>query len=306
MERTEEFLEMDDGHKVYMVTWIPKSPIGHVHLLHGMAEHIGRFDDFARFLARQGYAVTGHDQRGHGRTAKRNGKLGFIAEQNGFERLVQDARQIVLAGQEKLDKLPFILFGHSMGSYVARRYIQLYSDSVERVVLSGSGGNVKYQGHVARGYAKSMARTFGPQDRNHLLTSVMFGQFNAQFPEADAGFGWLSRDPEVVQSYIADPLCGFIPTNQFFVDLFDGIFIIHNPREVRKVRSGLPIFFVSGSADPVGNLGEGVFMAAKQLADAGAEDVTVFLGEGARHELLNELHRERYYEIIADWMKRDA
>lgn len=297
---------MDDGHKLYTVMWVPESPIGHVQLLHGMAEHIGRFDDFARFLASHGYAVTGHDQRGHGRTAKRNGKLGFLAERNGFERIVEDARQVVAAMQGKLGELPFILFGHSMGSYVARRYIQLYSDSVERVVLSGSGGNVKYQGFAGREYARAMVRTFGTQGRNHLLTSLMFGQFNVQFPEADAGFGWLSRDPKVVQSYITDPLCGFIPTNQFFVDLFDGIFIIHNPREVRKVRNGLPIFFASGSNDPVGNLGKGVFMAAKQLTDAGVENVTVFLGENARHELINELHRELYYEVIVRWMKRDA
>ncbi|WP_088005994.1 alpha/beta hydrolase [Indiicoccus explosivorum] len=305
MKKTEEFLEMEDGFKLHTVSWIPESPKAHVHLLHGMAEHIERFDDFARFLTEQGYAVTGHDQRGHGYTAKRNGTFGFFAERDGFARVTEDARRVISITNERLGHLPFILFGHSMGSYIARRYIQLYSDGVRKVVLSGTGGSVKYQGHAAKAYAQAMARAFGKEQRNNLLTAVMFGQFNAQFPDADAGFGWLSRDEAIVHSYISDPLCGFIPTNQFYIDLFSGISLIHDMKEVRKIRKGLPVFFASGSRDPVGDLGRGVFMAARQMADAGVDDVTVYLAEGARHELINELDKERYYAVIASWMDRD-
>lgn len=141
MTKTIQYVTMSDGQEIYTVVYKPDMPIkGHIHILHGMAEHIGRYEEFALFLTEHGFIVSGHDHRGHGHTGKKQGQFGFFTENEGFERVTEDVREILHTVREDFELPPPILFAHSMGSFIGRRYIQKYGHSISRIVLSGTGG----------------------------------------------------------------------------------------------------------------------------------------------------------------------
>lgn len=282
-----------------------QTPIGHVHLLHGLAEHIERYDEFANFLVENGFVVSGHDHRGHGKTADKNGKLGFFAEQDGFERVTEDVREVLVRVREDMEDVPLILFGHSMGSFVARRYTQKYSESLAKVVLCGTTYSPGVMGDIGKIIGKLASKQNTPQTESALLNKLAFGGFNKQFEDAKTDFDWLSSDENEVKKYIEDPYCGFIPTNQFYIDLFDGLKIIHEGNEIKNIRKDLPVLLISGSQDPVGKSGKDVFKVAKGLTNVGMENVTVQLIENARHEILHEVEKHDTYQFITKWMLKN-
>jgi alpha-beta hydrolase superfamily lysophospholipase len=152
--------------------------------------------------------------------------------------------------------------------------------------------------------AKSLARIQGKEKESKLMNELAFSSFNKQFENAITPFDWLSSDVKEVRTYVEDPYCGFIPTHQFFKDLTDGLLLIHSKEENKKIRKDLPVLFISGSADPVGNNGKGVFQVAEELTKAGLQQVAVYLFEGMRHEILNEQNKELVYEVIVRWLRK--
>ncbi|WP_419961846.1 alpha/beta hydrolase [Psychrobacillus sp. BM2] len=298
---------MSDGHLIHIVMFTPDiPPIGHVHLLHGMEEHIGRYDDFATFLMSKGFVVTGHDHRGHGITAEKNGQYGYFADKLGFERVTEDVREVLLHVRENLGDIPLILFGHSMGSFIARRYMQKYSDSLTKIILSGTTFNPGLMGDAGRLLSKFTSAVKSPTAKATVLNNMAFGGFNKQITNPKTPFDWLSTDENEVQKYIEDPLCGNIPTNRFFIDLFDGLKIIHQDKENNHIKKDLPVLVISGAKDPVGKDGKDIFKVANGLKSVGMTNVTVHLVEDARHEILNEVNKLQTYEIIANWMIDNA
>ena len=302
MQVSKTYIRVSDGHELYYECYEPPSPIGHVHMIHGMAEHIGRYTEFAEYLASRGFIVSAHDQRGHGKTAERNGVKGYFADHDGFERVVEDAHAVIAEVQQATGGLPLILFGHSMGSFVARRYMQLHSEDISRVVLSGTGGDPGTSGKIGLAVAIASAKTQGKQQPNKALGKMTFGSFNKPFAEEGSSYAWLTRDKGRVAMYEADAWCGFESTNQFYIDLFTGLAVINKPSEIAKIRKDLPILLISGAEDPVGNNGKGVFSSAKQFDQAGMSRIKVYLAEQGRHELLNETDRHAHFETIGDWM----
>lgn len=302
MKITKNFIRASDKHEIYYEVYVPEKPTAHVHIIHGMAEHIARYEEFIRFLTNRGFIVSGHDQRGHGRTAERNGVEGFFAEEDGFNRVVQDVNEVISVIQQQIDELPLVLFGHSMGSFVARRYIQLHSDKVSRAVFSGTGGNPGVAGKLGILLATLNGKLNGKDEKSKAIGSLVFGPFIKDFKDEGSAFAWLSRDSSEVAKYEADPMSGFISTNQFFADLFKGMLLINKKEEIAKIRRDLPILLISGSNDPVGHNGKDLFAAAAQYKKAGIQEVKVFLGEEARHELLHEVDKKRYFNVLGDWM----
>lgn len=300
----ERYIEMSDGHFVFTRTLQPTDTcIGHIHILHGMAEHSGRYMKFASALTAAGYAVTMHDHRGHGETAGYNGTLGFFAEQNGFDRVVADVHEVVTVLHEQFADVPFILFGHSMGSFITRRYMQLYSYHVDRVILCGTG-NVTTLHTMGNMVARALAKQLGKETESKLLNKLSFGSFNKQFPNSKTAYDWLCSVENEVQKYIDDPYCGFIPTNQFFVDLTTGFMTLNRKKEIANIRKDMPILLISGSKDPVGDQGQGIYAVAEQFAAAGLQDVTVYLFEDKRHEILNEDNQEAVYQVLLRWLEK--
>lgn len=303
-----EILEakMSDGHLIYVMRCIPTdTPIGHVHLMHGLAEHIERYDAFVDFLVNKGFIVSGHDHRGHGKTALKNGQLGYFADHAGFERITEDVREVLLTVREGLTNVPLILFGHSMGSFVARRYMQKYSDSLSKVILSGSAYDPGVLGNLGRLIGKTASKIKTPQAESPLLNALAFGGFSKKIDHPETPFDWLTRDGEEVRKYIEDPLCGFIPSNQLYVDMFGGMRAIHKESEILKIRKDLPVLFISGGKDPVGKDGKDIFKVAEGMKKAGMISITVQVVEGARHELLKEIGKEQTMEFIYKWMMKN-
>ncbi|MEK4700505.1 alpha/beta hydrolase [Solibacillus sp. FSL R7-0668] len=304
MEKNTYYLTMSDGYDIFVRTFKPQQPTKHIHLLHGMAEHSERYEAFAEVLCAQGYYVTTHDHRGHGYTAENNGTLGYFDLENGFERVVEDVREILQ--QLTLPQLGKpILFGHSMGSFIARRFIQQYSEHIERLILSGTG-SPKLMHKAGHMLASQLVHLNGPAEPSKIMDQLSFGSFNAQVPNPKTPFDWLTRDEAEVQKYINDPYCGFVSTNQLYADLTGALAKLDVPALNAHIRPDLKILLVSGTHDPVGEKqAKGVLKAGQQLADAGVEHVKVQLFEGMRHELLNEIGKEKVYESILRWLEHE-
>jgi alpha-beta hydrolase superfamily lysophospholipase len=298
-----QVLTMSDGFSIHTVYIKPKgTPVAHIHLLHGMAEHIGRYEEFMKYLVGKGFSVSGHDHRGHGETAALNGKLGHFGDVVGFDRIVEDAHEIISFYRREYQAPRVILFGHSMGSFIARRYAQNFGTELDKLICSGTGGDpgVGLLGGQALAYMKGKATRFDEPD--YFINKLIFGSFNKTVNEPKTPFDWLSSDEETVEKYINDPLCGFVPTTGFFIDLFDGLAKINAEKKIRQVPSSLPILLLSGLDDPVGTKGKGVWQAARQFTEAGIDNVTVMLYEGGRHEMLQEVNREQVFDFIKDWI----
>lgn len=298
-------LEMSDGCNLYAFIKHPEGkPVGHLHILHGMAEHIGRYDSTVKFFIGQGYVVSGHDHRGHGKTVQMNGAKGHLAESNGFNRVVEDAYEVITHMKTYDSTLNHILLGHSFGSFIARRFIQLHEDVVDLVVLSGTGDDPGIARYAGQAVAYGLGKRNGFNKPNETLNELVFGSFNKKIDRPLTKFDWISNNSEHVSVYVKDEYCGFIPTTQFFLDLFSGLGLIHKNSEIAKVPKILPILLFAGTDDPVGNYGKGVWKVARQYDDAGLEDVTVLLIEGGRHELLNDPTRIETIQAVLNWIEK--
>ncbi|BAQ10598.1 alpha/beta fold family hydrolase [Bacillus sp. OxB-1] len=292
-----------DGFLIHAFVLEPEGvPRAHIHLIHGMAEHIDRYEEFANYLAGHGYLVSGHDHRGHGKTVDQNGKPGHLADADGFARAVQDSYEVIHSIRVQYPASRFVLFGHSMGSFVARRYIQLHGPEVDLAILSGTGGDPGLGRIAGQLTAYLSGKKSGFDEPNPFVNKLIFGRYNKNIPAAISPFDWLSTDTEAVESYVNDPKCGVVPTTRFFADLFDGLAVINKANEIAKVPKTLPILLFSGDADPVGGYGKGVWETARQYDDAGVRDVTVLLFEGKRHEMLHETNRQQVFELVEEWM----
>ncbi|MGM7685068.1 alpha/beta hydrolase [Cytobacillus sp. Hm23] len=296
-----------DSEQVYAKKWIPElseHPKGIVQIAHGMAEHIGRYDTFAQVLVNEGYIVYGNDHRGHGHTANNEEDIGYFADTNGFDLVVADMFRLTNLIKEQHEQLPIFLFGHSMGSFLSRRFIQLHGEEITGVILSGTGGDPGILGKIGARLAKNEMTRKGRRHRSKRLDKLSFGSYNKSFKPTRTDFDWLSRDQQEVDKYVDDALCGEVFTSSFFYDLFTGLEVIHRRENILKIRKDLPIYLFSGTKDPVGNFSKGVSKVYEAYKAAGIEDVTCKLYKGGRHEMLNETNRDEVYEDIITWLKK--
>lgn len=298
-------MSTSDNFKIYTIESRPiGSPIGHIHILHGMAEHIRRYDVFIADLVSSGFVVTGHDHRGHGGTADLNGKLGHFGDNVNFDRVVKDAFEVIHKYRMKFYELPFILLGHSMGSFIARRYAQLYGSHLDKLICVGTAGDpgMSRIGGVALAKMRGRLKSFDQTD--YVINRLVFGRYNQFIKNPKTSFDWLSTNEQNVESYINDPYCGFVPTTGFFNCLFDALKKIHRPDYVKQVPYDLPILLLSGADDPVGSRSKGVLEVGRQFVQQGRTNVTVMLYEGKRHEILQEDNRMDVFNFIKEWIIR--
>lgn len=285
--------------------WLPKEGAVKALLLilHGMAEHSKRYDEFAKSLTKQGFAVWAPDHRGHGKTAE--GKtLGFFAEEDGWQRVADDAFELSELINNEYPDQPLFLLGHSMGSFLARTLLVQHSDVFDGVVIVGTGRGKGLLGKAGKMIARRNVKKYGPKHPDELLDKMSFGSYNMRIKNPVSKFDWLSRDPEQVKRYEEDPLCGYVCTSSFFKDLLTGIEIANDPNLAKQLPGDVPLYIISGSDDPVGDYSKGVRAVYEFYKQAGVKDVTLTLVEGGRHEILNETDRAKTYKLIAQWMKK--
>jgi len=279
------------------------APKAVVQIAHGIAEHIDRYDPFMLFLAENGYVAVANDHLGHGKSAADPSEYGFFAENDGWNRAIDDMDELRHIMRGKYPDLPYIFFGHSMGSFLTRTYMIKYPGKYDAAILSGTG----HQGKplVVAGYtmAKLAVKFSGARSIGYTLDKVAFGAYNNGFENPRTKFDWLSRDNEIVDKYIEDPLCGFVATVSLFRDMMGGIKFITDQNNIDKMNKEAPIYFMSGAADPVGDNGEGVERAYQAFLKAGLKDVTMRLYPNGRHEMLNELNKDAVYQDILSWLE---
>ena len=276
---------------------------GVVQIAHGMAEHGERYEEFAERLVDSNYVVYANDHRGHGKTAGDIEKLGHFADENGWDLVVEDMHNLTDRIKENHPELPIFLFGHSMGSLLSRDFISRYGDELRGVILSGTSGPPGPLSSIMITIAK-IKSFFGAKDSECIfLNNLIFGQYNDNFGPTRTDFDWLTRDDSEVDRYIEDPYCGNPASAQFFIDLFTGLKKVNRMENVEKVPEDLPILFISGSEDPVGDFEDGVLEAHNLFKEAGVKDLSYKLYEGARHELLNETNRDEVIKDTIGWLE---
>ncbi len=273
-----------------------------VQIAHGVADHIGRYRDFMRFLAENGIVSVGNDHLGHGETYQGMEELGFFAEKDGWDRVVEDMDRLREQMRQRYPDLPYIFFGHSMGSFLTRTYLIRYPEKYDAAILSGTGHQSRAMILAASAAAMLFVRSKGPRASGKELNDLAFGSYCARIPNPRTPFDWISRDPKAVDAYIADPCCGFVCKTSLYRDMMQGIGFITDQRNIDKMSKEQPIYFMSGDADPVGDYGAGVQRAYQAFCKAGLKDVTIRLYPDGRHEMLNEVNRDKVYQDILNWL----
>jgi len=292
---------------IYVSKWAPvdNAPKAAIQLAHGMAEHILRYGEFAEKLVEAGYVVYGNDHRGHGKTAGSLENVGYFADEDGFNVVVDDMKLLTDTIKVENPGLPVFLFGHSMGSLLSRTYITRFGDDLKGVVLSGTTASAGLLGAVAAMLARIQCAIKGRKAPSKLLDGMVFGAFNKPYNPARTDFDWLSRDDEQVDLYVNDPYCGAVFTAGFFFDFFTGLNEMFKNENTQKVPKDLPMYIFSGEMDPVGGTkGKMVAKTAGIYKNAGIKDVELKLYVDARHEMLNETNREDVYQDVIQWFDK--
>lgn len=291
---------MEDGVEVYLKKWYrPGKPKAIVQLSHGMAEHINRYEAFAEFLVERDIFVYGHDHRGHGNTGERQGMLGYFAKTDGFTKTVDDLHEISKIAKQEHPHMPLLLLGHSMGSFIARVYLQQYSEVIDGVILTGTG----YFPTLTSKAGQRMAAMLPRKEASGIMNTIAFGNYNKRIKHKNTPFDWLSRDTAAVEKYMADPYAGFTPTASFFYDLMSGLILMNDHELNQSVRRNLPMLLISGEEDPVGNYGKGIWKTAEQYRKNGLRSIKVMLFTGGRHELLKEVNKQEVFFAIYNWLE---
>ena len=289
--------------KIHARMCVPDTePRAIVQIIHGIAEYIDRYDEFMSFLADNGIIAVGTDHLGHGKSIESEEQTGFFAYENGWDYAVRDEEVLRLAMHENYPELPIIVFGHSMGSFLARTLLIRYPDAFNAAIISGTGnqGSALVNGGLFMGNLVTGLK--GAHHYSKFLNNLAFGSYNKIYENPKTEYDWLSRDEANVQKYIDDPLCGFIPTCSLFRDMMTGVKFITNKKNLTAMNKDMPVYFMSGDMDPVGECGKGVQKAYNNFLEAGMKDVSIKLYPGGRHEMLNEINKDEVYSDILTWL----
>ncbi|MDD3191630.1 MAG: lysophospholipase, partial [Bacilli bacterium] len=264
--------------------------------------HITRYEGFARYMAANNFIVVGYDQRGHGLTLQSMENMGYMSDIDNFEILVSDLFSVSEYVKNKFPELPVFILGHSMGSFVLQRFVQMHGNDINGAIFSGSALNKGLLINVGYFLASLITKCKGRRYRSKLMDNLSLGPFNKPFKPNRTKVDWLSRDEEIVDQYVKDEYCGQLFTVSYFKDLSNGFKTINKNFEI--IPKNLPMYLFSGAEDPVGGQGK----LSKKLYDvykeAGMMDVEFKLYPGGRHEMLNEINKEDVYQDILKWLNK--
>ncbi|WP_024301130.1 alpha/beta hydrolase [Pseudogulbenkiania sp. MAI-1] len=295
-------LDAADGETIRGLCWQPETaPRAVVLIVHGMGEYAARYRRFAESLAAAGYAVYAHDQRGHGEWPQRRG---WFAAEQGWNKVVDDVDAVRRHAAARHEGLPLLLFGHSMGSFVARAYLLHHGRGLAGLVLSATGYRQAWLARLMRRVAGLAGRLGGAANPSRGMSRLVFGSFNLSFVPARTTVDWLSRDRAEVDRYLADPLCGFDFTPALWQDLFGGIIALEAGEKRGRDLPPCPVLLLTGSRDPVSLGRYALRQLERRYRRAGLDDITLKVYRGGRHEMLNETNREVVTADILAWLER--
>ena len=292
------FINGFDGTTVYRYLWDDvENPKGVVQIFHGMAEHAGRYEDFALFLNKHGYIVFADDHRAHGYTAGND--LAKYFGYNVVEDTINDELYFSKLLKEKYN-LPLYVFGHSYGSFICQAYIQR-SNYHEKAILCGSS----YMHHridiwAGRHIARITIRHKGYNHPAKMIEKASFGQYDKQVKEGS----WLNSNKDEVQKYYKDEFNGKTLCAGFYLDFFNLFKTIYKKKNLALINKDIPLLLIAGQNDPVGSMGKGMKKLEAMYKKLDIKDLSLILYEGCRHEILNETIHEKVYDDILKFLEK--
>lgn len=298
------FLSADGKTPIHAVEWLPEGQVQAVlQISHGVSEYILRYESFAEYLTARGFAVVGHDHLGHGQSVAEGSARLYFGPRGSWNWVVDDIDRRRNLAKKKFPQVPYFLLGHSMGSFLARTYLIRYPGAVDAAVIMGTGQMSPAIIAGGKAVAVEEARRVGEDRTSPLVDKLAFGAYNKRFAPNRTGFDWLSLNQDNVDRYIADPLCGGNATIGLFREMLGGLSFIAKPENLKRMNLNIPVLFISGEMDPVGDCGKGVKRAYESFRKAGVRDVSLKLYPELRHEILNETCRETVYADILQWLE---
>lgn len=283
--------------------WEPEGkPKAVLQIVHGIAEYAARYEEFATVMAQQGFLVVAEDHMGHGDSIG-DGDVGYF--EGGWFKAVADTHRLLSYTKMEFPDIPYVMLGHSMGSFLLRTLLIRYPKcGIDAAIICGTAW--MHRGVINSGLAaaKLACKGSGAEKPNKMINNMMFGSYNRKVEHKRTDYDWLTRDSAVVDAYIADPLCGFTITAGLARDMLTGMRYNQEPENLEKMRKDLPVLFIAGGDDPVGNYGEGVTKTYKEFFKAGMEKVDMRLYPLCRHELLNEINKTEVYDNILSWLAK--
>lgn len=307
MKREDFTFDSRDNHtKLHAVRWSPEEtqPVGVLQIVHGMAEHVDRYEDFAKFMVSKGFVVTADDHLGHGKSVSEDGVYGYFCTQDPATVVVRDVHRLKKITQEQYPGIPYYILGHSMGSFILRNYLFRYGKGIDGAVVMGTGmvpkalaGSLKFMASLGCLVGRAKAPST-------FINNMSFGAYQKRIPNPRTGNDWLTKDEAVVDKYNADPACGFVFTNNGFKTLGELILRLHKKSNLEKMPITLPVMFVSGKEDPVGDYGDAPMKVYKSFIDEGMQKIEIKLYDDDRHEILNETDKDTVYEDVFNWIEK--
>ncbi|MGQ0700185.1 MAG: lysophospholipase [Panacagrimonas sp.] len=303
MSATEYQLQVNNAIS-FVRAWLPaQAPLACVQIVHGLAEHGGRYARFATELNRAGFAVFAQDLPGHGRTARAPDELGHFADDHGWRLALQSIRAVQVDIRERHPGVPLSLFGHSMGGLLAQDYIVHHGRDLKAAVLSGTTGDMGLMRPIGLALMRAEIGWAGTRHRSQIAENLSFTSFNRRFKPTRTEFDWLSRDPAEVDRYIDDPRCGFKASASLWAELLAIGGRLREPARLARIPGNLPILIIGGTEDPTTNGVKGPTALERAYFRAGLSDVSLKLYEGGRHELLNDICRDQVTQDVIEWLK---
>lgn len=290
------------GGKLHCCIWMPEEkPRAIIQVVHGIAEYVMRYDGFAWWMNDHGIAVVGEDHMGHGGSIQ-YGTQGYF--QGGWFSAVADTYALMEQTMAQFPNVPYFLLGHSMGSFMARTLLARYPNSgIRGCILSGTAWQPMTVVQLAGVLCKATCKYKDEKEPSPRLQNLAFGAYNARIKNPRTAFDWVNRSNQEVDAYVADPWCGFVASGGLLRDMMTGISYIQQAETLKAMEKSLPVYFIAGGDDPVGNYGKGVRQAAAAFQKAGMEQVSIKLYPLCRHEILLELNRQEIYGDILNWLE---
>ncbi len=306
MVKREDFYyeSRDEKTKIHAIKWVPEEkPVAILQIVHGMSEYMDRYEEFAKVMGSYHILVTGDDHLGHGATIGENGIPGYFCKRDAATVVVRDVHRLKKTIQESYPDVPYFILGHSLGSFILRNYLLRYGTGIEGAIIMGTGMPSKGMLFTSSLLAKILTFFQGEEHPSKFLDQLAFSSYLKKIEHPKTEKDWLSKDDKMVEKYVADPLCGFPFTLNGFQTMFTLIRRLQNKKNLDRMPKELPVLFVSGGEDPVGQYGKDVYAVCKQFQEIGMHKIEVKIYREDRHELLNEINRELIYEELYQWIK---
>lgn len=304
-EKREFMYASSDGRtKIHAVEWSPEDGKvqGVLQIVHGMVEFIERYKEFAEFMTERGFVVVGNDHLGHGASVVSKEEYGFFAEKHGNLAVLKDIHHLRQHTAQRYPDTPYFMLGHSMGSFLLRQYLCLHGEGLAGAVVMGTGSQPMTVLIMGCCLCSLMAFFRGWHYRSSMVDNMAFGGYNRHFEPARTEKDWLTKEEAVVDQYLADERCTFRFTLNGYYNLFTSIARASRLGNLKRMPKELPVFFVAGRDDPVGDFGKGVEQVWARFQEVGMSDVTWIIYGNDRHEILNETDRETVYQDLYAWV----